>query len=108
MSFKMIAFDLDGTTLQDDHETFSERLVSALTRAHEKGLWIIPSTGRPYGALPPALQGHPVWESYGVLSNGEQIRDLRTGEKRYKQTINPTMIILKTNLMCMFTHSIRH
>ena len=79
--FKMIAMDLDGTTLQDDHETFTPRLIDALTRAHEMGVLVVPATGRPYKSMPPAVQNHPAWEGYGIFANGEEIRDMRTGEK---------------------------
>ena len=86
---KMIAMDLDGTTLQDDHETFTPRLIEALTKAHEMGVLIVPATGRPYKSIPPAVQNHPVWEGYGIFANGEEIRDMRTGEKLQELLVDP-------------------
>ena len=87
--FKMIAMDLDGTTLQDDHETFTPRLIEALTEAHRNGVLIVPCTGRPYKSIPPAIQNHPVWEGYGIFANGEEIRDMRTGEKLQELLVEP-------------------
>ena len=87
--FKMIAMDLDGTTLQDDHETFTPRLIEALTKAHEMGVLVVPATGRPYKSIPPAVQDHPVWEGYGIFANGEEIRDMRTGEKLQELLVDP-------------------
>ena len=78
MDIKLIAMDLDGTALQPDHLTISGKLKKALQQAHDRGIFIVPVTGRPYRLLPPFLLGHPAWESYAVLCNGAQIRDLRT------------------------------
>ena len=83
MDIKLICMDLDGTALQADKKTFSPRLIAALEKAHEKGIAIVPVTGRQYGLLPPAVQGHPVWENLVVTCNGGQILKLATGEVLY-------------------------
>lgn len=80
MNIKLIAMDLDGTTLLDDHRSFSPVLVSALESARSKGVMIVPATGRQFGMLPPMLKEHPVWETYAILCNGGQIRNIQTGE----------------------------
>lgn len=87
MEVKLIAMDLDGTALQEDHMTVSTRLRDALEKAHEKGLIIVPVTGRPYKLLPPFLQENPQWKNYGILCNGSQIRSLRTGMIHYSLTV---------------------
>lgn len=83
MDIKLICMDLDGTALRADKRTFSPRLDAALERAHERGIAIVPVTGRQYGLLPPAVQGHPVWEDLVVTCNGGQILKLATGEVLY-------------------------
>ena len=83
MDIRLICMDLDGTALQSDKATFSPRLTAALERAHEKGIAIVPVTGRQYGLLPPAVLGHPVWENLVVTCNGGQILKLGTGEVLY-------------------------
>lgn len=80
MNLKLIAMDLDGTALQNDHCTFSPRLTQALNEAHRRGIAIVPVTGRQFHMLPPALQEEPVWQNLAVLCNGAQIRCLPKGE----------------------------
>ena len=83
MEIKLICMDLDGTALGADKKTFSPRLIAALEAAHRKGIAIAPVTGRQYGLLPPAVQGHPVWEDLVVTCNGGQIFELGTGKRLF-------------------------
>lgn len=80
MRISLIAMDLDGTTLQADREHFSPRLRAALARAHERGVAVVPVTGRQYELLPEAVQTGAAWENLCVLCNGGQVRRLATGE----------------------------
>ena len=52
MTIKLIALDLDGTTL-NDNRVISERNRNALQQAAAKGVNIVIATGRPFSALPP-------------------------------------------------------
>ena len=45
MAIKLIAFDMDDTLLKDDR-TIGARTMAALRAAHEKGVKIVPATGR--------------------------------------------------------------
>ena len=92
MDIKLICMDLDGTALRSDHHTFSPRLEQALDRAHEKGITIVPVTGRQYGLLPPAVTGHPAWETLVVTCTGGQILRLGTGELLYSLDIEETAL----------------
>ena len=83
MEIKLICMDLDGTALTADRKSFSPRLIAALDAAHEKGIAIVPVTGRQYGLLPPAVTGHPVWENLVVTCDGGQIYRLGTGERLF-------------------------
>ena len=80
MDIRMIAMDLDGTALCKDRCSFSPRLKAALDAAFQKGVAIIPITGRQYDLLPPAVAEHPNWSSFVVVCNGGQIRHLKSGE----------------------------
>lgn len=82
--------DLDGTALQDDHQTVTPRLLAALDEAHRCGIRIAPVTGRQYNVLPAFLLDHPIWEDLVVLCNGAQIRRLGTGEVLYRLDIGST------------------
>lgn len=83
MQIQLIAMDLDGTALQNDHHSFSPRLLAALEEAHRRGVAIVPVTGRQFSLLPPPLKCHPVWENLVVVCNGGQIRRLGTGQRLY-------------------------
>lgn len=86
-NIKLIAMDLDGTALQSDRKHFSPRLDTALEAAFDKGIAIVPVTGRQFGLLPPALQRLPKWSGLAVLCNGGQIRELKTGRVLYALNI---------------------
>lgn len=92
MNIKLIAMDLDGTALQSDRHSFSPRLNAALEAAYQKGVVIVPVTGRQYGLLPPAVRCHPVWSNLVVLCNGGQIRELETGRLLYALDIPKTAL----------------
>lgn len=84
---KMIALDLDGTTLRDNHE-ISPRTVAAFKEAMDKGVHIVISTGRVFTALPKQLFTIEGLE-YVVTSNGAQITRLATMEKIYENYLDP-------------------
>lgn len=74
MNIKLIALDLDGTTLQNDH-TISPRVRRALEKAIEKGIYIVPCTGRMKGGIPQAIRQIPGIR-YCICSNGASVVDL--------------------------------
>lgn len=74
---KLIAFDLDGTMLNDKKELTEENR-QALLAAAEKGIEIVPATGRLPMALPACLKELPI--HYGIFINGAEVTDLQTGE----------------------------
>ena len=80
MEISLLAMDLDGTALLDDHKSFTPRLYAALSAAAQKGVAIVPTTGRQYAMLPPAVHTGADWEDLCVLCNGSEVRRLRTGE----------------------------
>ena len=80
MEISLLAMDLDGTALLEDHKTFTPRLYAALSAAARKGVAIVPTTGRQYAMLPPAVHTGADWEDLCVLCNGGEVRRLHTGE----------------------------
>ena len=76
---KLIAMDLDGTTLQKDHESFTPRLLRVLDEAAGEGIHILPVTGRPWEMRPHVLQNRYPWSERIVCANGAEERDLRDG-----------------------------
>ena len=92
MDIRMICMDLDGTALRPDRASFSPRLEAALKAAYDRGIAIVPITGRQYGLLPPVVKAHPVWANLAVLCNGGQIRNLVTGEMLDSLEIQPAAL----------------
>ena len=78
MKYKLVALDLDGTLLRNDHSIspFTSKILKKLNRLDIK---IVISTGRSYSSLKPVIHKldleHPV-----ICYNGGMIRDGRTDE----------------------------
>lgn len=87
MTVKLIALDLDGTTLNNDG-VISEGNRRALRKAAEKGVKIVVATGRPRTALP-----KDVFEidaiRYVLTSNGARITDLKENKTIYENCLSP-------------------
>ena len=66
---KLIATDLDGTLLRDDHATISPANLAALKAAAAKGIHIVCATGRSLSAVAPAVQALPIFR-YFITCNG--------------------------------------
>ena len=92
MDIRLIAMDLDGTALQRDRCSFSPRLLVALEKAHERGIVIVPVTGRQFGLLPPVLKTQYPWTDLAVVCNGGQIRKMNTGTYLHSLEIDPTAL----------------
>ncbi len=77
MDIKLIAFDLDGTLL-DDHKEIPEANVSALAAAAEKGILIVPASGRIYRYMPEPVRSLPS-ARYFITTNGGAVCDAQAG-----------------------------
>ncbi len=72
---KIIAMDLDGTLL-DSEKRLSEENRAALQEAAEKGIEIVPTTGRIYAIIPDAVRELP-FIHYAITVNGAEVFDAR-------------------------------
>ncbi len=79
MDIKLIALDMDGTTLQNDYLSISSRTRSVLEKAIAKGIHVVPSTGRILEQLPESVVSIP-GINYAVTSNGAAVTNLNTHE----------------------------
>lgn len=85
MAIKLIALDLDGTTLNRDSK-LSDRNRRALQAAADKGINIVIATGRPFCALPQEiLDFSPI--RYVLTSNGARITDLNKDKVLYENCL---------------------
>ena len=71
---RLVALDLDGTLLNSE-KLISPRNLAALAALEERGILMVPITGRPFQGLPPCVLDLPGLR-YTVTSNGATIRDL--------------------------------
>lgn len=78
MDIKMIAMDLDGTLLTTDKKLES-RTRQALFQAAERGILIIPATGRSLTGLAPEVRALP-FIRYVITGNGAAVWDLERQE----------------------------
>ena len=95
MPIDLIAFDLDGTTLNSNHE-ISERNSLALRKAHERGIKLVPCTGRSMYEFPKELSrfidefGFTIFP-YIITENGAQVYDLLQRKLLYTKNIPKEM-----------------
>ena len=83
-AIRMIAFDMDGTVLYNGAE-ITNRLQDILRRALEKGIYVVPCTGRGRLQLPATLAELNL--SHTITSNGGRVRDERSGETVYTNLV---------------------
>ena len=73
MNCKLIAFDLDGTFL-DDFKRIPEENIRALEEAGRRGIVIVPASGRLYPYLPEEVRALP-GAKYFITANGNGVYD---------------------------------
>lgn len=73
MDIKLIAFDLDGTFL-DDNKEIPPKNLEALKAAAERGIHIVPATGRLFIGVHDNIKALP-FVRYYILVNGAQVYD---------------------------------
>lgn len=79
---KLIAFDLDGTFLDDDKKV-PEKNIQAVKAAVERGIICMPATGRLARGIPKPVFDLPELR-YILASNGASLYDLKTEQAIYK------------------------
>ena len=85
MTCRLIAFDLDGTLLDND-KRIPEGNLRVLYAAAERGVLLVPATGRILRGIPPALRELPFLRYY-ILSNGATVLDTREERTLYRGDI---------------------
>lgn len=75
MKIRLVAFDLDGTLLDDEKRLPRENL-EALQEAAGQGVVCVPATGRIVSAIPPVVRQLP-FVRYFIVTNGAAIYDAR-------------------------------
>ncbi len=74
---KLMAFDLDGTTLISPHLLPAANR-QALLAAAKRGVLLVPATGRMRDYIPKEISQLPI--GYAITSNGGGVYDMKTGQ----------------------------
>lgn len=85
MPYRLIAFDLDGTLLDEDKK-IPEENVKALEKAAGQGLLLVPATGRIMPGLPEELLRLPFLR-YFICSNGASVYDRQEDRVLHREEI---------------------
>lgn len=91
MDLRLIAFDLDGTLLRSD-KSISPRTMHALHAAQERGVLLVPATGRLYRSLPEALLDEQL-SRYFILVNGAQVYDAQENKTLLTEELPPELAL---------------
>ena len=83
---KLIALDLDGTTL-DENSRLSERTKKTLERAAEAGIYLVVASGRAYTSLPSDVMDMK-GITYAITSNGAAVYDPGKRERSFAYPMN--------------------
>lgn len=85
MDCKLIAFDMDGTFL-DSAKNIPQKNMYALMRAAERGIHLVPATGRIYTGIPEALRALPFMRYY-ICINGAYVYDALEDKTIYEANV---------------------
>ncbi len=94
----LVLLDLDGTIVSGGTHV-SERVRRSLVRAHERGVVLAVSSGRPYHMVPRSIRELGVMDYY-VCTNGSVVND-RAGERIFSRGFDPASA---TRIMGMLEH----
>ncbi|MEM1483558.1 Cof-type HAD-IIB family hydrolase [Oscillospiraceae bacterium PP1C4] len=86
MNIKLLALDMDGTTLCSDHATLSPANCTAIEAAIAKGILVVIATGRMINRIPHAMDAIDGLRYY-VTSNGAAVTDLVANRTLYSNPI---------------------
>lgn len=91
MEIKLIAFDLDGTFLNDRKEIIPENM-TALQAAADRSIMIVPATGRIFSGLHAELRTAP-YIRYYLTINGSYVYDRKEDAILRRAEISPELAI---------------
>lgn len=87
---KLVASDLDGTLLTSQKE-LTPRVQRALTAINDMGIFFVPSTGRPFGAVPACIRELPFLK-YVITSNGAAVYDAEQKKDLFRHLLTPEAV----------------
>lgn len=82
----LVGVDLDGTLLRND-KTISEETKKAVKSAFERGITVVPVTGRPLCGIPQFILDMPEIR-YVISTNGARITDIKADKTVYESPLS--------------------
>lgn len=82
----LVGVDLDGTLLRND-KTISEETKKAVKSAFERGITVVPVTGRPLCGIPQFILDMPEIR-YVIFTNGARITDIKADKTVYESPLS--------------------
>ena len=89
----LVAVDMDGTLLHND-KSISDYTINVLRKIVEKGILLVPASGRPLNGMKAAVLNNVKGIKYAICSNGAMLMDVQK-EKSISETGIPTEKALK-------------
>lgn len=89
----LVAVDMDGTLLHND-KSISDYTINVLRKIVEKGILLVPASGRPLNGMKAAVLNNVKGIKYAICSNGAMLMDVQK-EKSINETGIPTEKALK-------------
>lgn len=86
MDIKLIGLDLDGTLLHEDKQV-SKSTIEYLEHLADKGIEIVPITGRPFSGIPKEVRSIK-GVNFVITSNGSQIINNHTGKSLFEHPLS--------------------
>ena len=96
MNYDLIAIDVDGTLLNDEHAVTAENR-AALHRAHEAGLQVVLCTGRAYPEIERVIDDIGLDLDAAVTVFGAVVTDVPTKETLFSQPLEPETAVALTD-----------
>lgn len=90
MDIKLLALDLDGTTLKSNN-TLSDTVKNSIETAIKSGVEVVAASGRPYGSMPESILSIEGM-NYTISSNGASIHDKR-GNRIHTSLLSETDVL---------------
>ena len=95
---RLIGIDLDETFLDHDKKLIEENII-ACREAMDKGIVVMPVTGRPLNSIPEDVKKSVPFR-YAISSSGAGVHDLKTGELLFAELMEQEVGMGLTKALC--------
>lgn len=90
-NIELVLTDFDGTVVQFGKHEVSERVRESVIACEDRGIKVIPVTGRYFKMAQPVLEVLG-FDDLGIFDNGASIMDVKTGELVWSKWLEPEQV----------------